>query len=95
MDLGERISPSSASDLRKPLVEPLSESRTKLADFFSTLLTIVANIPPEGTTQRTRGASVLLLEWEWFGSPAVERQVDLVVERIVAALLDVVHDANG
>ena len=40
MDLGERISPSSASDLRKALfnVEPLSDARTRLADFFSILL---------------------------------------------------------
>jgi hypothetical protein len=40
MDLGERISPSSTSDLRKALfsVEPLSEARTPLADFFSILL---------------------------------------------------------
>ena len=38
MDLGERINPASASDLRKTLVEPLSEVRTKLADFFSILL---------------------------------------------------------
>jgi len=34
MDLGERISPSSASDFRKTLVEPLSDARTMLADFF-------------------------------------------------------------
>jgi hypothetical protein len=40
MDLGERKSPSSASDLREslPYVEPLSEARTLLADFFSILL---------------------------------------------------------
>jgi hypothetical protein len=40
MDLGERISPSSVSDLRKALfnVEPLREARTTLADFFSILL---------------------------------------------------------
>jgi hypothetical protein len=36
--LGERKSPSSASDFRKTLVEPLSEARTPLADFFSILL---------------------------------------------------------
>jgi hypothetical protein len=40
MDLGERINPASVSDLRKVLfnVEPLSDARTKLADFFSILL---------------------------------------------------------
>ena len=40
MDLGERISPSSVSDLRKALfnVEPLSDARTPLADFFGILL---------------------------------------------------------
>ena len=40
MDLGERISPASVSDLRKVLfnVEPLSDARTLLADFFSVLL---------------------------------------------------------
>ena len=40
MDPGERISPSSVSDLRKTLfnVEPLSDTRTPLADFFSILL---------------------------------------------------------
>jgi hypothetical protein len=42
MDLGERKSPSSASDLREShwYVELLSEARTKLADFFSILLEI-------------------------------------------------------
>jgi len=36
MDLGERISPSSVSDRRKALfnVEPLSDARTPLTDFF-------------------------------------------------------------
>src|SRR5882672_706999 len=40
MDLGERISPASVSDLRKVLfnVELLSDARTPLADFFSVLL---------------------------------------------------------
>jgi hypothetical protein len=40
MDLGERISSSSTSDLRNALfsVELLSEARTKLAGFFSILL---------------------------------------------------------
>jgi hypothetical protein len=39
MGLGERISPTSVSDLRVLFsVEPLSEARTKLADFFSILL---------------------------------------------------------
>ena len=38
IDLGERKSPFRASDFRKNLVEPLSEARTKLADFFSRLL---------------------------------------------------------
>jgi hypothetical protein len=39
MNLGERISPST-SDLRNALfsVEPLSDARTMLADFFSILL---------------------------------------------------------
>ena len=42
MDPGERISPSSVSDLRKTLfnVEPLSDTRTPLADFFSILLKV-------------------------------------------------------
>jgi hypothetical protein len=39
MDLGERKSLSSASDFQNTHVEPLSEERTKLADFFSSLLT--------------------------------------------------------
>jgi hypothetical protein len=39
MGLGERISPTSVSDLRVLFnVEPLSEARTKLEDFFSILL---------------------------------------------------------
>jgi hypothetical protein len=40
MDLGERMSPASVSDLRKVLfnVEPMSEVRTKLVDFFSILI---------------------------------------------------------
>jgi len=39
MDLGERISPSSVSNIRKALfnVEPLSDARTPLAAFFSIL----------------------------------------------------------
>jgi hypothetical protein len=47
MDLGERISPDSVSDLREVClnVEPLSEARTKLADIFSILL-------PEGEKPR-------------------------------------------
>jgi hypothetical protein len=36
--LGERKSPSSAFDFRGTLVEPLSDARTPLADFFSILL---------------------------------------------------------
>jgi hypothetical protein len=42
MDLGERISPASVSGLRKVLfnVEPLSDARTTLADFFSILLSV-------------------------------------------------------
>ena len=40
MDLGERKSPSSASDFRETLVEPLRDARTPLADFFSILLEI-------------------------------------------------------
>jgi len=38
MDLGERLNPASASDLRKTLVEPLNDARTPLADFPSILL---------------------------------------------------------
>jgi hypothetical protein len=38
IDLGERKSPSSASDFRTTLVEPLSEARTPLAAFFSIML---------------------------------------------------------
>ena len=38
MDLGERKIPSSASDFWKTLVEPLSDTRTTLTDFFSILL---------------------------------------------------------
>jgi hypothetical protein len=40
MDRGERIGPSSTSGLRNGLfsVEPLSDARTPLADFFSILL---------------------------------------------------------
>jgi hypothetical protein len=42
MDLNERISPASVSELRKVLfnVEPLGDARTKLADFFSILLAV-------------------------------------------------------
>jgi hypothetical protein len=36
--LGERKSPFDASDLRTTLVEPLSDARTPLVDFFSILL---------------------------------------------------------
>jgi hypothetical protein len=40
MELGERKNPSRDSDLRESLryVEDLSDARTPLADFFSTLL---------------------------------------------------------
>jgi hypothetical protein len=40
MNLGERISPSSVSDLREFYrhVAPLSDARTMLAGFFSVLL---------------------------------------------------------
>jgi len=50
MDLGERISPASVSDLRKVLfnVESLREERTPLADFFSILLE--ARSPFENST---------------------------------------------
>jgi hypothetical protein len=41
--LGERKSPSSASDFRGTLVEPLSDARTPLADFFSILLKELTN----------------------------------------------------
>jgi len=37
IDLGERKSPFNASDLRTTLVEPLSDARTPLVDFFSIL----------------------------------------------------------
>jgi len=43
MNPGERISPSSSSDIRRAsvrYVEPLSEARTPLADFFSILLEV-------------------------------------------------------
>ena len=42
MDLGERKNPFSHSDLRAnlPKVEPLSDARTTLADFFSILLVL-------------------------------------------------------
>ncbi len=33
-------------------------------------------------------------EGKRFSRPAIERQIDLVVERIVAAFVDVVHDAE-
>jgi len=43
MGLGERISPTSVSDLRVLFnVEPMSDARTKLADFFSILLEVTA-----------------------------------------------------
>jgi len=38
IDLGERKIPSNASDFRTTLVEPLSDARTPLAEFFSNLL---------------------------------------------------------
>jgi hypothetical protein len=40
MDLGERISPARVSDFRKVFfnVEPLSDARTMLVEFFSILL---------------------------------------------------------
>ena len=38
MDVGERRNPSSTSDIRKTLVEPLGNARTMLAVFFSILL---------------------------------------------------------
>ena len=49
MDLGERKSPSSASGLRNTLfnVEPLSEARTKLVDFFSRLPGLTCTLPNE------------------------------------------------
>ncbi len=37
IDLGERKSPFNASDLRTTLVEPLTDARTPLVDFFSIL----------------------------------------------------------
>src|SRR3979411_106239 len=42
MDLGERISPSSTSDLRNALFsdEPLNDARTMLSHFFSILLVV-------------------------------------------------------
>jgi len=38
LGLGEQKSPSGTSEFRKTLVEPLSDARTPLADFFSILL---------------------------------------------------------
>ncbi len=43
IDLGERKSPSSASDFRTTLGEPLSEARTLPAEFFSILLDLSAD----------------------------------------------------
>ena len=43
IDLGERQRPSSTSELRKTLVEPLSDARTMLADFCSILLAMCCN----------------------------------------------------
>jgi hypothetical protein len=42
MDLGERMSPASVSELGKVVfnIEPLGDARTKLADFFSILLAV-------------------------------------------------------
>jgi hypothetical protein len=50
MSLGERISPFSISNIRGvPLnVEPLSDARTMLADFFSILLGLEAETKQQG-----------------------------------------------
>jgi len=42
MDLGERMSSASVSELGKVVfnIEPLGDARTKLADFFSILLAV-------------------------------------------------------
>jgi len=58
MDLGERITPSSVSDLRITLfnVESLSEVRTPLADFFSILLE--ARSPFAYSILMKRGSSI-------------------------------------
>jgi len=48
-DLGERKTASSASDFRTTLVEPLSDARTPLADFFSILLERATDDDGQGT----------------------------------------------
>ncbi|MDZ4854229.1 MAG: hypothetical protein SGJ26_05105, partial [Nitrospirota bacterium] len=55
IDLGERKSPSSASDFLKILVEPLSDARTPLADFFSILLSTRRERPIRVTMASTTG----------------------------------------
>ena len=56
--------------------------------------TLFENISIQRVTPCAKRASVLLLGRERFSNPAIQRHVNLVVERIVAALLDVVHDAD-
>lgn len=57
--------------------------------------TLFANIPIQRVTPCAKRASVSLLGRERISNPAIQRHIDLVVEGVVAALLDVVHDANG
>jgi len=52
IDLGERKSPSSAPDFLETLVEPLSDARTMLADFFSILLMTMAELNRAGRYDR-------------------------------------------
>jgi len=73
MGLGERISPTSVSDLRVLFnVEPLSDARTLLADFFNILLCGVH----DGLRQRsiTSKQAVILLQAMW--EVQVNRDVD-------------------
>jgi hypothetical protein len=53
MDLGERKNPFTIPILRPalPKMEPLSEARTKLADFFSILLAATSAVPLIGAKQ--------------------------------------------
>ena len=59
MDLGERISPYSVSNIRKALfnVEPLSDARTPLAGFFSILLRCELQDPKGYARWRSRQTS--------------------------------------
>ena len=60
MGLGERISPTSVSDLRVLFnVEPLSDARTLLADFFNILLCEV----PDDLRQRSMTLARTIHDW--------------------------------